>query len=113
MIPLVRQHLDAAISTFPFGKRFAVANKPLFGLLVSRVFRDDPDVMALIRTTIVPTRVDGSFPAANVLPTVASATFSAADFDKMVFNPSTDTSIFVRAVANPGAQTSDTLTITY
>ena len=77
MIPLVRQHLDAAISTFPFGKRFAVANKPLFGLLVSRVFRDDPDVMALIRTTIVPTRVDGSFPAANVLPTVASATFSA------------------------------------
>ena len=33
MIPLVRQHLDRAISTFSFGKRFVVANKPLFGLL--------------------------------------------------------------------------------
>ena len=77
MIPLVRQHLDSAIATFPFGKRFAVANKPLFGLMVSWVFRDDPDVMALIRTTIVPTRVEGSVPAANVLPTETSAHFSA------------------------------------
>jgi carboxypeptidase PM20D1 len=58
MIPLVRQHLDRAISTFSFGKRFVVANKPLFGLLVSLAFRDDPYVMSLIRTTIVPTRVD-------------------------------------------------------
>jgi carboxypeptidase PM20D1 len=77
MIPLVRQHLDRAISTFSFGKRFVVANKPLFGLLVSLVFRDDPYVMSLIRTTIVPTRVDGNFPAANVLPGVASARLNA------------------------------------
>ena len=77
MIPLVRQHLDRAISTFPFGKRFVVANKPLFGLLVGLAFRDDPYVMSLIRTTIVPTRVDGSFPAANVLPGVASVRLNA------------------------------------
>ena len=77
LIPLVRQHLDRAISTFPFGKRFVVANKPLFGLLVSLAFKDDPYVSSLIRTTIVPTRVDGSFPAANVLPGVASARLNA------------------------------------
>lgn len=77
LTPLVRQHLDQAISTFTFGKRFVVANKPLFGLLVSLAFRDDPYVMSLIRTTIVPTRVDGNFPAANVLPGTASARLNA------------------------------------
>jgi len=77
LTPLVRQHLNQAISTFTFGKRFVVANKPLFGLLVSLAFRDDPYVMSLIRTTIVPTRVDGSFPAANVLPGTACGHFNA------------------------------------
>lgn len=77
LTPLVRQHLDQAISTFTFGKRFVVANKPLLGLLVSLAFKDDPYVMSLIRTTIVPTRVDGSFPAANVLPGTASAQLNA------------------------------------
>ena len=77
LTPLVRQHLDQAISTFTFGKRFVVANKPLFGLLVSLVFKDDPYVMSLIRTTIVPTRVEGNFPASNVLPGTASAYLNA------------------------------------
>ena len=54
-----------------------VANKPLFGLLVSLAFKDDPYVMSLIRTTIVPTRVEGNFPASNVLPGTASAYLNA------------------------------------
>ena len=77
MTPLVRQHLDQAISTFPFAKRFVVANKPLFSLLVSLVFKDDPYVRSLIRTTIVPTKVEGHFDATNVLPGAASATLNA------------------------------------
>ncbi len=77
VIPLVRQRLDAAISMYPFGKRFVIANKLLFDLLVSVVFRGDPNVNSLIRTTIVPTRVDGSFPAPNVVPATASAWLNA------------------------------------
>ncbi len=77
LIPLVRQRLDAAISMYPFGKRFVIANKPLFNLLVGLAFRGDPNVNSLIRTTIVPTRVDGSFPAYNVLPTTTSAHLNA------------------------------------
>ena len=77
LIPLIRQRLDATISMYSFGKRFVIANKPLFNLLVGWAFRDDPNVMALIRTTIVPTRTDGSFPAANVLPATASAHLNA------------------------------------
>lgn len=77
VIPLVRKRLDAAISMYPFGKRFVIANKPLFNLLVGLAFRDDPNVNSLIRTTIVPTKVEGSFPAANVLPTTVSAQLNA------------------------------------
>jgi len=77
MIPLVRQRLDAAISMYPFAKRFVIANKPLFNLLVSVAFRNDPNVNSLIRTTIVPTRVEGNFTASNVLPTTVSARLNA------------------------------------
>lgn len=77
VIPLVRQRLDAAISMYSFGKRFVIANRPLFRVLVGWAFRNDPNVNSLIRSTVVPTRLDGSFPAANVLPTTASAWFNA------------------------------------
>ncbi len=77
LIPLVRQRLDSAISMYTFGKRFVIANKLLFNLLVGVAFRNDPNVNSLIRTTIVPTRVDGSFPAYNVLPTTVSARLNA------------------------------------
>ena len=77
LTPLVRQHLDQAISTFTFPKRFIVANKPLFALLVSVVFKDDPYVRSLIRTTVVPTKIEGNFSATNVLPGAASATLNA------------------------------------
>ncbi len=77
MIPLVRHRLDAAISMYPFAKRFVIANKPLFNLLVSVAFRNDPNVNSLIRTTIVPTRVEGNFTASNVLPTTVSARLNA------------------------------------
>ena len=77
LIPLVRQRLDAAISMYPFGKRFIIANKPLLNLLVGVAFRNDANVNSLIRTTIVPTSVEGSFPAANMLPTTVSARLNA------------------------------------
>ncbi len=77
VIPLVRRRLEAAISMYPFAKRFVIANKPLFNLLVGVVFRNDPNVNSLIRTTVVPTRVDGHFPACNVMPTTVSAQLNA------------------------------------
>ncbi len=77
VIPLVRKRLDAAISMYSFGKRFVIANKALFNLLVSVVFRNDPNVNSLIRTTIVPTRVEGSFPAPNMLPGTAGVRLNA------------------------------------
>ena len=77
VIPLVRKRLHAAISMYPFGKRFVIANKPLFNLLVGLAFRNDPNVNSLIRTTIVPTKVEGSFPAYNVLPSTVSARLNA------------------------------------
>ena len=59
------------------GKRFVVANRVLMKLFVTRAFRNDPEVLALVRSTIVPTMVDGSFPAKNILPSTARAFFNA------------------------------------
>lgn len=75
--PIVRNYLDDNIATFSFGKRFVVANRVLMNLFVTRAFRDDPEVLALVRSTIVPTMVDGSFPAKNILPSTARAFFNA------------------------------------
>lgn len=77
LLPIVRNHLNTAIATFPFAKRFIIANKPLLNLLAGRVFRNDHEVGALVRSTVVPSVLDGSFPAANMLPATAGVTFSA------------------------------------
>ena len=133
VIPLVRKRLDAAISMYPFGKRFVIANKPLFNLLVGLAFpintngtlltprirqlwhesppakvnitlygtcREDYEalcqngaafdavvdaldwlqqegILVNLNTTIVPTKVEGSFPAYNVLPSTVSARLNA------------------------------------
>lgn len=77
LIPIVREHLEAAMSTYPFHKRMVVANGLLLKLIGGRVFRDDPYVSALIRSTIVPTKVDGGFTADHVLPSTAGALLNA------------------------------------
>ena len=68
ILPIVWDQLDETISTFPFIKRFFIANKPLLKLFSGRIFRDDPAVSALIRSTLAATKMDGSFPALNMLP---------------------------------------------
>ena len=77
MIPIVRRHLEAAMSTYPYHKRMVAANSLLLKLIGGRVFRDDPYVSALIRSTVVPTRVDGGFTADHVLPSTATALLNA------------------------------------
>lgn len=77
VIPLVRKYLDGAVASFPFGKRLALTNRLIFRLVRGRMFRKDPALMALLRTTVVSTRVEGSFATDNVVPTTASATLNA------------------------------------
>lgn len=77
ILPIVWDQLDETISTFPFFKRFFIANKPLLKLFSGRIFRDDAPTSALIRSTFVATKMDGSFPAINMLPQSACAYFDA------------------------------------
>lgn len=77
ILPIVWDQLDETISTFPFFKRFFIANKPLLKLFSGRIFRDDPATSALIRSTFAATKMDGSFPAINMLPQSACAYFDA------------------------------------
>lgn len=77
LIPIVRRHLAAAMSTYPYHKRMVAANSLLLKLVGGWVFRDDPYVSALIRSTVVPTRVDGGFTADHVLPSTATALLNA------------------------------------
>lgn len=77
ILPIVWDQLDETISTFPFLKRFFIANKPLLKLFSGRIFRDDAATSALIRSTFAATKMDGSFPALNMLPQSACAYFDA------------------------------------
>lgn len=77
VIPLVRKYLDGAVASFPFGKRLALTNRFIFRLVRRRIFRKDPELMALLRTTVVPVCMDGSFEAANMLPASTTATLNA------------------------------------
>lgn len=77
LLPLVRNQLDQTMGTLSFGKRFIIANPLLMRLFAGKVFRDDPQLAALVRSTVIPSMLDGSFHAANMLPTTASATLDA------------------------------------
>lgn len=76
LLPLIRGYLDASISAMSFGKRFAVCNMPFSRPILSRVFRNDPRMSALIRSTVTPTQVIGA-PAPNIVPVRAEAVVNA------------------------------------
>ena len=53
-----------------FGKRFVICNLPVTGPLLTRVFRDKPGLLALMRSTLAVTQAEGA-PAPNILPHTA------------------------------------------
>lgn len=76
ILPIVRDYLRLSAPAMTFGKRFAVCNMPWSGPLLTTVFRRDPAVLALLRSTVVPTQIGGA-PAPNILPHQASAVVNA------------------------------------
>jgi len=76
LLPVVRKYLEDSLPAMSFGKRFAVCNIPFSQPILARVFRDDPRMSALMRSTVVPTQMEGA-PAPNILPVLAEAVVNA------------------------------------
>ena len=76
VLPVVRDYLNASLPAMSFGKRFAVCNMPISQPILARVFRDDPRMSALMRSTVAPTQMEGA-PAPNILPVRAEAVANA------------------------------------
>ena len=68
----VGEMLDRIGPELPYFRRFALANRRLFGPLLVAAFERDPSTNAMVRTTTAVTMLAGS-PKENVLPTRASA----------------------------------------
>lgn len=77
LLPIVRRQINATMSGFSFGRRL-ILTSPLFrNLFVGKLFRGEPALSALVRSTVVPTRIDGGFTAGHVLPATASVLLNA------------------------------------
>lgn len=74
--PLTAGYLRASLPAMTFGKRFAVCNMPFSRPILTRVFRSEPRVLALMRSTAVPTQLAAA-PAPNILPVTAEGVVSA------------------------------------
>ncbi len=76
LLPVVKKYLRRSAPFMPFKSRFIVCNMPLTGAFLSRTFRDDPSISSLLRTTVVPTQLEGS-EAPNIIPSQATAKVNA------------------------------------
>lgn len=77
LLPIVRRQINATMSGFSFGKRLVLTSPLLREVFVGKLFRNEPALSALVRSTVVPTRVDGGFTAGHVLPATASVLLNA------------------------------------
>lgn len=68
----VRLFLDSIGPLFPFGQRIFLANRWLFGRLVTESLLDSPHTAAMVQTSITTTMISGGN-SANVLPATAEA----------------------------------------
>ncbi len=76
LLPVVKKYLRRAAPFMPFLQRFMVCNMFIMRPFLSLVFKNDPSVAALFRTTIVPTQTQGS-DAPNIIPAQATAVVNA------------------------------------
>jgi len=76
MLPATREYLEKCFPALSFGKRLAVGNMFLARPFLGAIFRHDYRTMALLRSTLAPTRLQGA-EHENVIPAAVSALIDA------------------------------------